>query len=416
MDTENLVFLLPMKGTEKFIKQICKQIETAVNRSIKGFPDAIWLSDIFKVKKLPISASTFARLYGLTVSKSKPYLSTLDNLAKFLEYDNWENYIEDQTKHHFNSNFFLNEQEDGFSQSVLEMALHLKHYDNVQMILEKYTYFENNPIHFSTANMIGKYVKLYHYDEKLLTVLANTEAGRSLFFECFVDEDNEYDNFIKALHTYYLPQMHDVESAFFVHSFTLGKKIYSGRLEQNDIKKYREITKSLDIKNLHYHLISRYFECNILIDGVENKLQNNIENYLNSISNHLLSENISEWVLARSIRALLHFGYKKELLVHFKFNEIVNASMMKKRKSKNSAALYIIQLYWLYCNPQKKLTYQPFHLSVDYLQGNSIERIAIESAIASIYSEEKTKKQIEENIKLYCVDANIKWIINLLFN
>ncbi len=415
LDIKKLLFLPFMKGTEKFIQKICQQIETAVNRRIKSFPDAIWLSDIFREKKLLVSASTMARLYGLTVSKSKPYQSTLDCLAKFLEYDNWENYLEDQSKHHFNSNFFLTEQADGFSQSVLEMALHLKRYDTVQLLLEKYTYFENNPIHFSTANLIGKYVKKHHYDEKLLMVLANTKAGRSLFFECFVDEDNENDNFLIALQTYYLPQMPDDESAFFVHSFTVAKKIYASSLEQNDIKKYKELTEKIDIKNLHYHLISRYFECNILIDGAENKLQNNVENYLNSISNQALSGDKSEWLLARSIKALLHFGCKKELLHHLKFNEVVNTIMMKKIKTKNSAALYIIQLYWLYCNPHHKFTYQPFHLSVDYLQGNSIERIAIENATASLFSEDEIKQKTEENLKQYCANSKNKWILNLIF-
>ena len=85
-----------MKGTELYINQICKQIETAVNRNIKGFPDAIWLSDCFREKKLSVSPSTLARLYGLSAYSSKPFLSTLNQLAKFLEYDNWENYLEDQ--------------------------------------------------------------------------------------------------------------------------------------------------------------------------------------------------------------------------------------------------------------------------------------------------------------------------------
>ncbi len=414
LDIKKLVFLPFMKGTEQFIQKICQQIETAVNRRIKSFKDAIWLSDIFNLKKLPVSASTIARLYGLIATSSKPYQSTLDNLAKFLEYDNWEIYIEDQSKHHFNSNFFLTEQTDGFSQSVLEMALHIKCYDTVKLLLEKYTYFENNPIHFSIANMIGKYVKLHHYDEKLLTVIANTEAGRSLFFECFVDEDNENDNFIKALHTYYLPKMPDVDSSFFVYSYTVSQKIYAGSQDKTYIEKYKELRGIIAIKNFHYHLISRYFECNILIDGVEDKLKNNLENYLNSISDQALSGDKSEWLLARSIRGLLHFGYKKELLHHLKFNEVVNTTMMKKRKSKNSAALYIIQLYWLYSNPQHKLTYQPFHLSVDYLQGNSLERIAIENATARLFSEDGIKLKIEENLKQYCRSTKNKWVLNLI--
>jgi hypothetical protein len=405
-----------MKGTEKFIHKICQQIETAVNRPIKVFPDAVWLSDVFKEKKLPLSTSTVARLYGLTVSKTKPYQSTLDNLAKFLEYDNWENYIEDQSKHHFNSNIFLTEQANGFSQSVLEMSLYLKRYDAVQLMLEKYTYFENNSVHFSTANLIGKYVKLYHYDEKLLMVLANTEAGRNLFFGCFVDEDNEKDYFSRALHTYYLARMTDIDSTFFVHSYSVAQKAYSIALDKNDIKKYKELAQIIDIKNLHYHLLSRYFECNILIDGIENKLQNNVKNYLNNISIYSLSGDKNEWLLAKSIRALLHFGFKKELLNHIPFNEIVNAALMKKRKTKNSSALYIIQLYWLYCNDQHKLNYQPFHLSVDYLQGNSLERMAIENATASLYSDGSTKKLIEDNLMKYCADTKMKWILNLMFN
>jgi hypothetical protein len=76
--------------------------------------------------------------------------------------------------------------------------------------------------------------------------------------------------------------------------------------------------------------------------------------------------------------SLLHSDNYYEFFSHIRLNEVVNTTMMKKRKSKNLAALYIIQLYWLYWNLQHKFTYQPFHFSVDYLQGKSSERIAIE--------------------------------------
>lgn len=405
-----------MKRTEQFIQQIGKQIETAVNRSITGFPDTVWLSDIFNAKKLNVSASTFARLYGLTVSNSKPYLSTLDNLAKFLEYDNWENYVDDQSNHHFSSNFFLTEEAEGFSQGILEMALSLKRYDMVQMLLEKYPFYDNNPIHFSTANLIGKYVKKNNYDKELLKVLSKSKAGQSLFYECFVDEDNENDYFSKALYKYYLPQVTDKDYIYFVHSYLLAQKGYSGKIKKSMLKKYQELLEPIDVDELHYHLISRYFECNIIIDGIENKLQNKVEDYLNIISNYALSIVKNEWLLARSIRALLHFGYKKELLNHLKFNEMVNATIMKKNKNKNSAALYITQLYWLYNNRKNTIAYQPFHLSVDYLQGNSIERIAIETATASLFSKGNSKLQIEENLVQYCAGTKTNWILNLLYH
>lgn len=405
-----------MNGTEKFIQKICKQIEIAVNKPVKGFPDAIWLSDVFKQKKLPISASTVARIYGLTTATSKPYKSTLDNLAKFLEYDNWENYVEDQSKHHFSANHFLAEKGDGFSQSVLEMALHLKRYDAVQIMLEKYTYFENNPVHFSTANLIGKYVKINKYDEELLIVLANSKAGQSLFYECFVDEENDNEYFSKALFTYYLPKITNKEDVFFVYSYLLAQHSYSETIQKDFIKEYKDITKTIAIDKLHYHLLSRYFECSILIDGIENKLQAKVQKYLNTISSYALSLEKNEWLLARSIRALLYFGLKKELLNHVPFNEIVNTTMMKKSKFKNSAALYIIQLYWLYSNSENTITYQPFHLSIDYLQGNSTERIAIESATACLYADGSTKTLIEENLMQYCAGTKMKWILNLMFH
>lgn len=405
-----------MKGTEKFIQKICKQIEIAVNRAINGFPDAVWLSDVFKQKKLQMSASTIARMYGLTNATSKSYKSTLDNLAKFLEYDNWENYVDDQSTYHFSSNHFLTEEADGFSQSVLEMALHLKRFDTVQIMLEKYNYFESNPVHFATANLIGKYVKKHNYDETLLMVLANTIAGQRLFYECFVDEENDNEYFSKALFTYYLPKVTIEKDVFFVYSFLLAQHSYSGTIQKDFIKEYQTLTKTIDIENLHYHLQSRYFECYMLIDGIEDRLHNNVENYLNRISHFASIREKNEWLLARSIRAILHFGLKKELLNHVQFNEIVNTMMMKKSKSKNSAALYIIQLYWLFSNSDKTVTYQPFHLSIDYLQGNSKERIAIESATASLYSEGNSKKLIEENLIDYCASTKMKWILNLMFH
>lgn len=405
-----------MKETELFIKQICKQIETAVNRNIKSFPDAIWLSDSFKAKKISISPSTIARLYGLTAYSSKPFLSTLNQLAKFLEYDNWENYLEDQSKYHFSSNIFLNEDPEGFSQSVLEMALYLKRYSVVEKILEHYSYYENNLVHFSTANIIGKYVNKNNYDEELLLTLAQSKAGRSLFYGCFVDEDNENNYFSKAIYNYYLPQVSDFDNTFFVTSYIVAQNIYSGKSDNKFVKQFQELTKKTIVDDLHYHLLSRYFECNILIDGIKSQLQYKVNDYLNSITYYASIREKNEWLLARSIRSLLHFGFKKELINHIEFNEMVNTTIMKKRRTKNSAALYIIQLYWLYNNGEDRITYQPFHLSIDYLQGNSKEKLAVECATASLYSKGKTKKITEENIKQYCEDANIKWIPNLLFN
>jgi hypothetical protein len=403
-----------MKGTEIFIEKICQQIETAVNRGIKGFPDAIWLSDVFKQKRLAVSPSTIARLYGIVASSSKPYLSTLDTLARFLAYDNWENYVADQNRFHFNANFFLTEHTDGFSQSVLELALQLQRYDTVKVLLEKYTYFEHNSIHFATANLIGNYVKLHNYDENLLKVLAQTKAGRSLFYECFVDENNENRSFSDALFMHYLPQAATSHDMFFVYAYLLSQNSYAGIIDATIVKQYRQLAKTISVNELHYHLLSRYLECNIHIAFIENTLPKKVSILLDAVTVNATDNINNEWIVARTIKALLHYGYKNELFSHARFNEVVNEALMKKRKSKNSAALYIIQLYWLYSNKNNRLTYYPFHLAVDYLQGNSKERLAIESATACFYAKGNTKNLIAENLTQYGAKNSMKWILNLI--
>jgi hypothetical protein len=403
-----------MKINALHIERIGKQIEVSVNRSITGFPDAVWLSDIFKDKRLSISPSTLARLYGIVSSASKPYLSTLDTLARFLEYENWENYVEDQSRYHFNANFFLNEDTHGFSQSVLELALQLKRFDTVQTLLEKYTYFDQNPIHFATANLIGNYVKHHNYNEELLSALANTKAGRSLFFECFVDENNENNAFSNALLKHYLPKVSNKQDIFFVYAYVLAQNAYASINDPSIVLKYKEILKTIPVHELHFHLLSRYLECEIHLAALENKLHRSMATIIEAITEHAYFQTKNEWILARTSKALLHYGYKDRLFKHPQFNEMVNTVLMKKRKSKNSAALYIIQLYWLYSKWNEGLSYHPFHLAVDYIQGNSKERIAIESATARFYAKGKLKGVIEENLKVYCQETNIKWILNLI--
>lgn len=405
-----------MKANTLLIERIGKQIEMSVNRTIKGFPDAVWLSEVFKQKRLSVSASTFARLYGIVNSSSKPYISTLDNLARFLEYDNWENYVADQNRYHFNANFFLTEDTHGFSQSVLELALQLQRYDTVQILLEKYTYFEHNPIHFATANLIGNYVTLHNYDESLLKVLAHTAAGRSLFYECFVDENNENRSFSQALFTHYLPQAATSHDVFFVYAYLLSQNCYAGINDATVVKQYRQLAKTIHIDELHYHLLSRYLECNIHIAALDNTLPKKVSILLDTITQNANKQNKNEWIVARAIKALLHYGYKTELFSHQRFNEVVNAVLMKKRKSKNSAALYTIQLYWLFSKSNDSFTYHPFHLAVDYLQGNSRERLAIESATAYFYAKGTTKKVIAENLTQYCTKINTQWILHLITN
>ncbi|WP_396162052.1 hypothetical protein, partial [Flavobacterium sp.] len=121
----------------------------------------------------------------------------------------------------------------------------------------------------------------------------------------------------------------------------------------------------------------------------------NVENYLNLISHFAFIKQKNEWLLARSIKALLHFGFKKELINHKKINEAILTSLMK--------------------NNLNNGTYHPFYLSNEYLQGNSTEKIAIESATTYVFAKGKNQKLIKQNLQEYCKLNKINWILNLVF-
>ena len=142
---------------------------------------------------------------------------------------------------------------------------------------------------------------------------------------------------------HYLPQVPDFDNTFFVQSYIVAQGIYAGKIEKPLILKHQQLLNETKADDLHYHLISRYFECTILMDGLENKLPDTIQMHLDHIVNYASIREKNEWLLARNIRAILHYGFKTELLHHTKFNELINETLMKKRQNKKSAALYILQ-------------------------------------------------------------------------
>jgi len=170
-----------MNNSNYYIQHICNKIEQMVNRKIKGFPDTIWLANKFEERNLFISGHTLARVFGVIPNANKPYKTTLDTLAHFLEYDNWDVYLQSHAEQLTKNNFFLSENANGFSEVTLKIALDTKNYDELHRILLLYNSYELNEFHFYIANLIGLFVQENRTDEVLLEVLAKSRAGQSLF-------------------------------------------------------------------------------------------------------------------------------------------------------------------------------------------------------------------------------------------
>lgn len=72
-----------------------KQIEQKFNKEIRYPSDCEALAgDIYRITKNSISTSTLKRIFGFIEGSKEPRLYTLDVLAKYLGYNNWDNYIE----------------------------------------------------------------------------------------------------------------------------------------------------------------------------------------------------------------------------------------------------------------------------------------------------------------------------------
>lgn len=75
--------------------KLCKDVEIAINRTIKTPKDFDYLREcIFNRLRIFMSSTTLKRLWGYLESNTVPRESTLSTLARFLGYDDWDDYKE----------------------------------------------------------------------------------------------------------------------------------------------------------------------------------------------------------------------------------------------------------------------------------------------------------------------------------
>jgi len=80
-----------MRNKMKGIKQLCKQVEQTANITVSTPNDFEWLSGIiFQQLRTSVSVSTLKRLWGYAGQEANPRRNTLDILAKFVGYKNYE--------------------------------------------------------------------------------------------------------------------------------------------------------------------------------------------------------------------------------------------------------------------------------------------------------------------------------------
>jgi hypothetical protein len=269
-----------MNQPSPYIISICNQLETQIGFKIKNIADAQKCTEILTVEKLYISPHTIARLFGVVKPFRTPYKDTLNILARFLHYTDWESFCTDQTNIPFDPNFFLTEASDGFSLAILQLALANQDFQALALVLKKAKTNENEAVLFTAAELIGAYIRKSKKQKELLQLMADCSIGHLFFYECYVDEDNEGNYFSNALLHHYLPKVSNVFRKLFVYCFIISQTAHKEQKLSLYYKEFLKLTVQLDKKNCHFHELSRWIECLIIIDGYNGVLQNTWKQHL----------------------------------------------------------------------------------------------------------------------------------------
>jgi hypothetical protein len=407
-----------MNQPNPYLNVLCNQLETQFGFKIKNIANAERCSGLLASEKLYISPHTLARLFGVVKPFRTPYKDTLNILARFLNYSDWESFCADQTNIPFDPNFFLTEASDGFSLAVLELALVSEDFKALELILGKAKANENQAVLFTAAELIGAYIRKSKKQKELLQLLADSRIGHLFFYECYVDEDNEGNYFSNALLHYYLPKVSNDYRKLFVYCFIISQTTHKEQKLSPYYKEFLKLTVQLDKKNCHFHELSRWIECLIMIDGFNGVLQNNWKQHVAELVALSVGYNANEkaWLISRSLKALLLFGFKEELFNHEDLNKTIDILIKNQKKELHSIALYVLQLYWI-CKSmyfESKIIYNPFRIHNILFQNESNEKTAIEFAVASLFATGENKNILDTNLKGYCEEKGVYWVMRLV--
>ncbi len=407
-----------MTQPSPYLFTICSQLENQLGFKIKNIADAERASNSLVAEKLHISTHTIARLYGVVKPFRTPYKETLNVLARYLNYSDWENFCSNQTNVPFDPNYFLTEASDGFSLAVLQLALATENFEALKLILDKAINNENEAVLFTAAELIGTYVRRIKRQKELLQLLAESTIGNLFFYECYVDEDNENNYFSDALIQYYLPRIDNDYKKLFVYSYLISQTAHKKQMASEYIPEFIKLTNKLDKTKCHFHELSRWMECVILIDGFDGLLTKTWRKHLEEVI--LLSINFKDyektWLFSRSLKALLLFGFKEELFHFNEFNKIVDNFIKNQKKEELSMALYILQLYWVSKSIyfKNRNIYTPFRIHNILFQNESNEKTAIEFGLASFFATGENSSIINTSLKTFCKEKGVFWVLKLM--
>lgn len=392
------------------IDRLKKHIEFKAGFKVIAFHDCKVLSKRLREEKIAVSSLTIARIFNLSDGVKKPYLSTLDLLSQYLGFNSFSNFIHESER--FSKNWLFNPSNEtsAFCIQALELAIQQSDWKSVKKLLEN-----SNPDKddYEFPMFLGIAVRNHPKRNEFLAALMDVEVGRVYFYDRFVDEDDPDGYFSDALNIFASNFNKDRGKQIFKTSFQMAKKIYSGqKVNQTDLNLLKD--KDWNCKDLHFHQISRWYEAQILMLASNNQPFHLIEIILAELITIVPQHPIpaQNWIIARSIKALLHFRLLDKAMLIPEFRTCVLKVHASTGDQIKSIGELIVQLVsHAYFNSDRILDIPKSISSSHFNETHS--RIAIESATALIYANDPLKEIILKNLKPFALRTGNQWVLNL---
>jgi len=401
--------------TGQMISILRKRLMEASGIWISSFTHCEALSSLMRKQGALVSAHTIARLFGV-LPQRKTYTSTLDIFAQFLGFDSFNHFAKFETdllEGGLKDAFELFTEGD-YSLCSLELAIEVQDWKNMQHLLESVNL--KSPYIQDVTDLVGRKVRASSNQSELLRKLNEIQSGRILFYERYVDEDNPNGYFSSAMEQLYLQHASTLNQQVFGTCYLLAKGVYTQKSAQPFIADFQKFSVTVEWDVLTWHEISRFIECQILIDGLSGNLEKSITQHLDLL---LRFENSFDapkyaWILSRSLRALAyHQCLKKALSAPAFLQAVTRCYRQSQERSIAELTLQWVVHAFLY-NSEELSLYPLFKLNRPFFENETQLRVMLESATAWLYAQDKEKQLLEKNIRAFAHHTHQRWVFELL--
>lgn len=400
-----------LSNFDRNIQKLKKNLEYKLGFTVMTYHDCKRASARLKLDKISLSPLTIGRLFSIFKDTKRPYTSTLDLLTRFLGYDSFSSFCSDSSdlvrSRLYNPSFEI----VNGSFQAFELACQQADWKMVKTLLEEINPHKDD---YEFPMFLGQLVRNHPYRNDFMNALMDVEVGRVFFFERFVDEDDPDGYFSHALTSFCSNYRRDLGSQIFKVCFQLAKQIYQeNKFNVAEWRSFEQI--GLNLKQLHFHQISRWFELKILFASLElNPLQNTqktLEELFEVIPH--FENNEQCWILARPLKALAHIGLLDDVLKDSEIKERISNVFITMDGRVSSIGDLIVQFIYHSFRETQPLFSNPKSISTSHFN-ETFSRIAIESATSLLYVQEPTRNRIEKNLKPFAQKTGNSWVLNVL--